>query len=113
MAQGQKRNQPLVLQASQGLERLKYETASEIGVNYDQFGGYGGDIPSRLNGAVGGHMVRKMIAAAEQSLINQASASVSAGFRQGLTGGSVAGGFVTNPLTIQSKNNPALSPADK
>jgi hypothetical protein len=80
MALGQKRNQALIQQAAQGLERLKYETAQEIGVNYDQFGGYGGDIPSRMNGAVGGHMVRKMIAAAEQSLITQATSQASASF---------------------------------
>lgn len=68
MAQGQRSNRALVGQARQALDNLKYEVANEIGVNYEQHGGYGGDIPSRQNGAVGGHMVRKMIELAEQQL---------------------------------------------
>ena len=66
MAQGQRRNQVIVPQARQGLDQLKYEVASEIGLpNYQ---GYLGDVPSRLNGAVGGNMVRRMIQFAEQNL---------------------------------------------
>ena len=110
MALGQKRNQALVQQAAQGLESFKWEVANELGVQIPQ-DGYMGDIPSRVNGAIGGHMVRRMIAAAEQSLISQASANVSAGFKSGLTGGQL-GGFVANPTTISSKNNANLSPAD-
>lgn len=68
MAQGQRSNQALVQNARQALDNLKYEVANEIGVNYEAHGGYGGDIPSRQNGAVGGHMVRKMIELAEQQL---------------------------------------------
>ncbi|HEY8415903.1 MAG TPA: alpha/beta-type small acid-soluble spore protein, partial [Thermaerobacter sp.] len=33
--------------------------------------GYWGDMPTRLTGAVGGHMVRRMIALAEQQLAQQ------------------------------------------
>jgi len=66
MATGQRNNQIIVPQARQALDRLKHETASEIGLpNYQ---GYLGDVPSRLNGAVGGNMVRKMIRFAEQQL---------------------------------------------
>lgn len=55
-----------VPQARQALEQLKQETAAELGIpNYQ---GYLGDLPSKQNGAVGGHMVRKMIRFAEQSL---------------------------------------------
>lgn len=68
MAQGQRSNRALVGQARQALDNLKFEVANEIGVNYEAHGGYGGDIPSRQNGAVGGHMVRKMIELAEQQL---------------------------------------------
>lgn len=82
MAQGQKRNRALVPQASQALERLKQEVATELGIQNYQ--GYLGDVPARLNGAVGGNMVRRMIAAAEQALIQQTAAQVQAGFRQGL-----------------------------
>ena len=66
MAQGQSRQQHLVPQAARALDQLKYEAAREIGLpNYQ---GYLGDVPSRLNGAVGGNMVRKMIQFAEQQL---------------------------------------------
>ncbi len=58
----------MVGQARQALDNLKFEIASELGVNYDAHGGYGGDIPSRQNGAVGGHMVRRMIELAEHQL---------------------------------------------
>ncbi|MFA7467384.1 MAG: alpha/beta-type small acid-soluble spore protein [Desulfotomaculaceae bacterium] len=66
MAEGQTRNRKLVPQAASAMEQFKYETANELGIpNYQ---GYLGDIPSRVNGAVGGNMVKKMVAAYEQSL---------------------------------------------
>lgn len=69
MAQGQRSNQIVVPQARQAMEQLKYETAQEIGLpNYQ---GYLGDVPSRLNGAVGGNMVRKMIQAYQASAAQQ------------------------------------------
>lgn len=95
VALGQKRNRPLVLDASRSLNQFKYEVANELGVQVPQ-SDYWGDIPSRVTGAVGGHMVRRMIAAAEQALIEQAAAGVRAGFQQGLS--------VPNPLTV---SNPA------
>jgi len=45
---------------------MKYEVASEIGVNLKQ--GYNGDIPAREAGRVGGYMVKKMIQYAESSM---------------------------------------------
>jgi len=66
MAEGQKTNRKLIPQASSAMEQFKYETAAELGIpNYQ---GYLGDVPSRVNGAVGGNMVKKMVAAYEQSL---------------------------------------------
>lgn len=63
-------NKLVVPQARQALEQLKYETASELGIqNYQQ--AYKGDLPSRVNGSVGGGMVKKMIQAYEQSVANQ------------------------------------------
>lgn len=60
-------NQTLVPQAKSALEQLKFETASELGIpNYNQQ--YKGDLPSRVNGSVGGYMVKKMIALAESQL---------------------------------------------
>lgn len=66
MAEGQKTNRKLIPQAAQAMEQFKYETAAELGIQNYQ--GYLGDLPSRMNGAVGGNMVKKMIAAYEQSL---------------------------------------------
>lgn len=60
-------NQVLVPQATSALEQLKFETANELGIaNYGQQ--YKGDLPSRVNGSVGGYMVKKMIALAESQL---------------------------------------------
>jgi small acid-soluble spore protein A (major alpha-type SASP) len=60
-------NQVLVPQARQALEQLKQEAASEVGIaNYAQQ--YKGDLPSRVNGSVGGQMVKRMIALAESQL---------------------------------------------
>ena len=46
-------------QAKDSLNRLKMESASEVGVTFKQ--GYNGDLTSKQNGSVGGQMVKKMI----------------------------------------------------
>ncbi|MDD4796228.1 MAG: alpha/beta-type small acid-soluble spore protein [Eubacteriales bacterium] len=48
------------------LSNMKYEIASEIGVNLKQ--GYNGDLTSQQAGSVGGEMVRRMIAQYEASM---------------------------------------------
>ncbi len=70
MAQGSSSNRALVREASGMLDRFKYEVAQEIGVTPPE-NGYWGDLPARQCGAVGGHMVRKMIQLAEQQLAQQ------------------------------------------
>jgi hypothetical protein len=51
--------------AEQALDRLKAETAAELGLsNYQNT--YKGALTSADNGRVGGHMVRKMIQSQEQ-----------------------------------------------
>jgi len=55
-------NQILVNGASQALDQMKYEIASEFGVNL------GGETPSRLNGSVGGEITKRLVAFAEQAL---------------------------------------------
>ncbi|HEY8531962.1 MAG TPA: alpha/beta-type small acid-soluble spore protein [Limnochorda sp.] len=82
MAEGQKRNNRLIPQAAAALDQFKYEVASELGINQEYKTGYWGNISARECGAVGGHMVRRMIAAAEQSLVDQAASNVRAGFQQ-------------------------------
>ncbi|MGF7185689.1 hypothetical protein GGQ84_001781 [Desulfitispora alkaliphila] len=62
-------NKVLVPEARQALDQLKYETAQELGISNYQ--GYKGDLPSRVNGSVGGSMVKKMIQQYEQSAANQ------------------------------------------
>ena len=47
------------------MNQQQFETAAEIGIPNSQ--GYLGDAPSRLYGAVGGNMVRKMIEAYHSS----------------------------------------------
>lgn len=68
MGTGQKRNTPVIPEASQALYNFKYEIANEIGIANQIQGGYWGNLSSRDCGSVGGHMVRKMIQMAEQSL---------------------------------------------
>ncbi|CUU48794.1 MULTISPECIES: alpha/beta-type small acid-soluble spore protein [Clostridium] len=61
------RNRTLVPEAKQGLNRLKTEVASEVGLsdyeNMDK-----GNLSSRQNGYVGGYMVKHMIENYEQGL---------------------------------------------
>lgn len=77
MASGQKSNNILVPQARAAMEQFKYEVAAQIGLNVKP-GDYWGDIPSRLNGAVGGHMVRQMIQSYQQNLAGGTAAPIQA-----------------------------------
>lgn len=81
MAEGQRSNTILNPQARQAMDQFKQQVASELGITNYQ--GYLGDVPSRLNGAVGGNMVRRMIALAENSLAGgQIPAQVTGTVRQ-------------------------------
>lgn len=86
MGSGQRSNTPVVVQAMQALEKMKYEVANELNVDMSKVqGGYFGYMTTRETGAIGGNMVKKMIEAAERSLAQQAIQGVQAGFQQGLT----------------------------
>lgn len=52
--------------AKAGLEKMKYEVASEVGVNLKQ--GYNGDLTSKQAGSIGGQMVKKLIERAESQM---------------------------------------------
>ena len=52
-----------VPEAKAYLDQLKYEVASEQGINLKQ--GYNGDLTAKQNGTVGGYMVKKMIEQAQ------------------------------------------------
>jgi len=69
MAQGQKRNEYVVKGANKALDQLKYEVASELGIQTPQ-DGYWGTMTTRDTGAIGGHITRKLVALAEQQLAN-------------------------------------------
>jgi hypothetical protein len=78
-------NTPVVVQARQALKRFRDEVANELNIDTSKIqGDYWGYLPSRDAGAVGGHMVKRMIEAAEHSLVEQSAAQVRTGFYQGL-----------------------------
>lgn len=60
------KNNIVVPQAKDALERFKMEAASEVGVNLKQ--GYNGDLTSKQAGSIGGQMVKKMIESYENGL---------------------------------------------
>ena len=60
------RNQKVVPEAREALNKFKYEVASEVGVNLKD--GYNGDLSSRDAGRIGGNMVRKLIQQAESQM---------------------------------------------
>jgi len=60
--QGGSRNRLLVQQANQAIDQLKYEIASEFGVQL------GADQTSRQNGSVGGEITKRLVSFAEQQL---------------------------------------------
>ena len=59
----------VVPEAKGALNQMKYEIASELGINLKQ--GYNGDLTSRQAGSVGGQMVKKMVESYEQNMANQ------------------------------------------
>ena len=60
------KNNAVVPEAREALDRFKMEAASEVGVSLKQ--GYNGDLTSRQAGSIGGQMVKKMIQSYESSL---------------------------------------------
>jgi hypothetical protein len=59
-------NQILNPNARGALDRLKMETANEVGVKLNQ--GYNGDIKSKDAGYIGGNMVKKMVQSYENKI---------------------------------------------
>lgn len=59
-------NKPVVPEAKDSLAKFKMECANEVGVNLKA--GYNGDLTSKQAGSVGGQMVKKLIAQAENNL---------------------------------------------
>ena len=71
MAKGSDTSNKIVVPgAKNALDQFKYEVASELGIQTPA-DGYWGTMTTRDTGAIGGHMVRKMIEMAERSLSGQ------------------------------------------
>lgn len=60
------RNNHVVPEAREALDKFKMEAASDVGVNLKQ--GYNGDLTSKQAGSVGGQMVKKMIKSYEDGM---------------------------------------------
>ena len=62
-------NRTVVPEAKGALNKMKYEIASELGINLKQ--GYNGDLPSRQAGYIGGYMTKRLIEQAERAMSGQ------------------------------------------
>ena len=60
----------VVPEAKGALNQMKYEIASELGINLKQ--GYNGDLPSRQAGYIGGYMTKRLLEQAERSMSGKA-----------------------------------------
>ena len=60
----------VVPEAKGALNQMKYEIASELGINLKQ--GYNGDLPSRQACYIGGYMTKRLIEQAERSMSGKA-----------------------------------------
>ena len=63
-------NRIVVPEARQARDQLKLEIANELGVtNYDNIDK--GNLPSRVNGYVGGYMVKRLVESAQNQMANK------------------------------------------
>ena len=67
---GSRGNRKVVPEAQGALNQMKYEIASELGINLKQ--GYNGDLPSRQAGYIGGYMTKRLVEQAERSMSGKA-----------------------------------------
>lgn len=102
MGTGQRSNSYVVKEAANALHNMKYEISKELNIDTTPIvGDYWGYMTSRDCGAVGGHMVKRMIEAAERSIAEQAFANVQAGFKAGIQG--------SNQQQDKVQQNPSLN----
>ncbi|MFC0274451.1 small, acid-soluble spore protein, alpha/beta type [Metabacillus herbersteinensis] len=62
MARNNNNNQLVVPGAQKAIEQMKFEIASEFGVNL------GAETTSRANGSVGGEITKRLVSMAQQSM---------------------------------------------
>ena len=65
------RNGSLIPESKQALQNFKYEVANSLNVDLKQC--YNGDLTSREAGSVGGEMVKRMIAYAQNNMSGSSS----------------------------------------
>ncbi len=65
------RNGSLIPESKQALQNFKYEVANSLNVDLKQY--YNGDLSSREAGSVGGEMVKRMIAYAQNNMNGSSS----------------------------------------
>ena len=65
------RNGSLIPESKQALQNFKYEVANSLNVDLKQ--GYNGDLSTREAGSVGGEMVKRMIAYAQNNMNGSSS----------------------------------------
>ena len=64
------KNKIVVPEARQALDQLKLEIANELGIdNYNSIDK--GNLPSRVNGYVGGYMVKRLVETAQNQMANK------------------------------------------
>ncbi|MEX2461922.1 MAG: alpha/beta-type small acid-soluble spore protein [Paenibacillaceae bacterium] len=68
--QNRSSNTLVVPQATQALDKIKYEVAQELGIQLSQ-DGYNGNLVSRDAGSIGGNITRRLVQIAEQQLAGQ------------------------------------------
>ncbi len=70
-------NTKVVKGSTQALNDMKFEIASELGLdNYDQMDK--GQLTSRQNGYIGGNITKRLVALGEAALKNQTDSSIQA-----------------------------------
>ncbi len=65
-------NDLLLPQAQMALDQMKYEIASELGINIPK-DGYYGNMSSRETGYIGGYMTRRLVEMGQQHLASQSN----------------------------------------
>src|SRR5690606_41291504 len=85
MAARQKMNTIVYTQAKKALDQMKHEMSRELNIDsWPILADHWDYLTARECGVIGGHMVKRMIEAAERTLAQQTAQNVQAGFRAGL-----------------------------
>ncbi|MEA4883371.1 MAG: alpha/beta-type small acid-soluble spore protein [Clostridia bacterium] len=101
----------LVPQARQALQQMKYEIANELNVPSQAVqSDYWGDVSARDCGSVGGNMVRRMIEAAQASLVATTSAGVKQGFSETIGARTGGTGYTPQQSSWNQQGTDVLNP---